>query len=119
VAAPASLPTAVAAPKVTPKQAAANNPQVNNGNELGKVVTDFNSAITSLGGVLGNFTKSLAELNGLKMSIEKQGKIEVVLNGAEVMKSIQGDLAESVTKSVLATLESQLPRMLGNLPAHT
>jgi hypothetical protein len=85
---------------------------------LNGVVDGLNKALTQMGASMGQFGKILESFKFPdKLVLERSGRIEVVLNGAEVMNAIKGDLAETVTKEVMTAMQEKLPKMVSNLPA--
>jgi hypothetical protein len=98
---------------VDPQAAFGQNVQGLNG-----VVDGLNKALTQMGSSLGQFGKIIEGFKiPDKLVLERNGRIEVVLNGAEVMNAIKGDLAETVTKEVMTAMQEKLPKMVSNLPA--
>jgi hypothetical protein len=85
---------------------------------LSGVVDGLNKALVQMGSSIGQFGKLLEGFKFPdKLVLERSGRIEVVLNGTEVMNAIKGDLAESVTKEVMTAMQEKLPKMVANLPA--
>lgn len=85
---------------------------------LNSVVDGLNKAMNQMGSTLGQLGKVLADLKiPDKIVLERNGKVEVVINGAEAVKAIKGDLSEALMKDMMASLQQQLPKMLANLPA--
>jgi hypothetical protein len=92
----------------------------------------FSQNIQALGGIVGGFDKTIstmgATLSGLaavfkdlkipdKIIVERDGKIDVVINGGQLLAAITGDVAKLVQGDVLAAVMTQLPKIVKDMPA--
>ncbi len=87
-----------------------------NAQSMGGAVDGLNKAMAQVNATLGQVGKIFSEMpKGI--SLERNGRIEVVINGTEAMKAIQGDLAEAVTQDVMKAMIEKLPKIISSLPA--
>ena len=70
------------------------------------------------------FSKASAELTSVlatnpipnKIELTQNGQIQVLINGAETIRAIKGDLSTSITATVIAEIKRQLPIIIRNMP---
>lgn len=88
--------------------------------------------IQSLGGIFSGFDKTISNMNSTlsnlanifkdmkipdKITLERNGRIEVVHNGAQLYTALKGDYGDAIKNDVLTAVKEQLPSMMKEITA--
>lgn len=92
--------------------------------ELGTSLAAWSASATSLGQAMTPFVDSAAKLAQAlsntsipsEIKVSTNNKVEVLINGAQVLASIKGDLGEVVMQAVMAKLPSAVKAIIAEMP---
>lgn len=85
---------------------------------LNGVIGGFDKTISNMGTTLSNLANVFKDLH-IPEAIEVNvgGRQEVVINGAQLLAALQGQIAETVGKNLLEQFRAEIPKLIKNMPA--